>query len=274
MRAATTIGMVPLSSERRRPALTSMALVAFLVLSTTGCSETTGPESLRLERYSGQGQERGITLELLDSLRIRVTDDGGEPRDGVPVDWAVRAGGGTVTVVDSATNSDGVARAVWTLGPEVGEQEVVASAPDAEAVTFSAIGTPGVVFVAVWRGLDPELQDSLPSDTMRIHAVRDTFIREARAGLEQGGDDLHVGGSIGLGATLDPNWPFHFDPGRVHVTPGAVFTFPECLEGPLLTGEAVAAQLEEGGGCYNPDDLYLERLDPVPEWYLEEMAAG
>lgn len=177
-----------------------------------------------------------------------------------------------MTAVDSATNDEGVARAVWTLGPEAGEQVVEVSAPDAGPITFRATGTPGVVFVAVWRGLDEETRASLPSDTMRIHALSAIRIEPARDSLEAG-HELHVLGHIGLGATLDPNWPYHFDPRTVWASTSSAGSVA-CQWGPLITEEDVEAKLSTGSDCYFPDHLYLERIDPVPDWYLEQLAAG
>jgi hypothetical protein len=46
---------------------------------------------------------------------------------GVPVQWSVSKGGGTVTPVSETTDADGIAAALWTLGPAPGINELQVS---------------------------------------------------------------------------------------------------------------------------------------------------
>jgi len=62
--------------------------------------------------------------ELTDPLTVIVTDSGGNPVSGVPVDFLVTAGGGNFRgepSVEIPTNLDGIAQAFWTLGPDAGQ---------------------------------------------------------------------------------------------------------------------------------------------------------
>ena len=47
---------------------------------------------------------------------VRVRDEFGNPVEGVPVAWAIRDGGGSVSPVMEASDSTGKARALWSLG--------------------------------------------------------------------------------------------------------------------------------------------------------------
>lgn len=84
-----------------------------------------------LEKVSGDNQP-GFTGEPLPNpLVVRVTDENGNPVSGHPVEFTIASGGGTVknggsasTQVTTNTDSDGNARAYWTLGDVLGEQSV------------------------------------------------------------------------------------------------------------------------------------------------------
>src|SRR5687768_69641 len=60
---------------------------------------------------------------LPDTLGVRVTDSTGRALGDVPVQWTVTAEG-TVNALAPRTDSLGVARAIWTLGPRTGRQRV------------------------------------------------------------------------------------------------------------------------------------------------------
>jgi hypothetical protein len=75
---------------------------------------------------------------------VRVTDARGNPLEGIPVTFAVTAGGGTVTGSPATTNASGVARlSSWTFGP-AGGQSVRASAASIPGVTvdFGGLARP------------------------------------------------------------------------------------------------------------------------------------
>jgi hypothetical protein len=58
---------------------------------------------------------------LAAPVAVRVTDSLGAPLAGVPVTWATPSGG-TITALNSRTDSLGEARAAWTLGSHAGTQ--------------------------------------------------------------------------------------------------------------------------------------------------------
>ena len=105
-----------------------------------------GPgDTLDIEKPSLQSGDRqtGPAGEaLVDPLRVLITRDG-EPVEGVDVDWSVNEGGSLSE--EQVSDEEGIASVVWTLGPDVGEQEAAASldGADGSPVTYTATATPG-----------------------------------------------------------------------------------------------------------------------------------
>jgi plastocyanin len=88
---------------------------------------------------SGDAQTATVAQPLGQPLRVMVTEDG-TPKSDVAVTWSAAAAGGTIEPVSPTTGADGIASAVWTLGPTAGAQT-------AQATASSASGSP-VVFSA------------------------------------------------------------------------------------------------------------------------------
>jgi hypothetical protein len=96
--------------------------------------------------FAGSGQRALPGNALADSFRVRVTDAGGAAVAGVQVSWSVVDGGGSISPTTSVTGGDGVAAALFTLGPAEGEQHAQAAAEglDGSPVVFSATAGPPV----------------------------------------------------------------------------------------------------------------------------------
>ena len=95
--------------------------------------------SVPLQVVAGDQQLHGKAgAPQSDSLAVRVVNASGTPLAGVAVTWAVTSGGGSVSPAVSTTNSAGIAKTLWTLGPVllVEGQTVTASAASHETVTF------------------------------------------------------------------------------------------------------------------------------------------
>jgi plastocyanin len=88
---------------------------------------------------SGDNQSGPVSQALANPLRIVVTRNGA-PAANEAITWTagagVIAGGGT-------TGADGIAGAIWTLGPAAGAQSVTAGKPGGPTVSFSATATTG-----------------------------------------------------------------------------------------------------------------------------------
>lgn len=90
---------------------------------------------------------------LTDSVAVRVTDSTGRPLAGVPVRW--EAAKGSAEGVEPRTDSLGIARARWTLGPATGAQRLHAfvGAPGSHVapaviVATAMAGAPASIVVA------------------------------------------------------------------------------------------------------------------------------
>lgn len=76
---------------------------------------------------------------------VRVLDSHGNGTHGVWIDWAIGSGGGSISWSRNVTVKGGHAEVIRTLGPNPGEQTVMASAPDlpgAPRVTFTTMAGP------------------------------------------------------------------------------------------------------------------------------------
>ena len=112
---------------------------SFLALAFAGV-----PARIAVTAGDDQAAVRGATLP--GRVAVRVEDERGTPLDGVTVVFRVTAGGGSVRP-ETVRAQNGMARATWTLGDEVGPQTLVAEVPD---------GGPGVTVAATARyRLDP-----------------------------------------------------------------------------------------------------------------------
>ena len=81
-----------------------------------------------LERVSGNLQAGPAGEPLPSPLVVRASDRLGQPARGVPVAFRVLDGGGTVSAAEVATDAEGHASVVWTLGTVAGETQSLRSA--------------------------------------------------------------------------------------------------------------------------------------------------
>ncbi len=116
-------------------------LVTLAFVGTSGCTPTDTVDSpARVVFVSAGDRQAGRPGERLPvPLAVTVRDDRGGPAAAVPVAW-VLAVNGVVAPLGQATESDGVARAEFTLGDLTGTASVVAVvvAVDSVYFTFSA----------------------------------------------------------------------------------------------------------------------------------------
>jgi hypothetical protein len=98
----------------------------------------------RIAPVKGDEQMAPAGTVLPDSLVVRATDAAGNPVEGVGVAWSAN-GGGSVSDAASATDRDGRAGTVRTLGPAAGDQTTTAAVAGVAGspVTFRAAATSG-----------------------------------------------------------------------------------------------------------------------------------
>ena len=99
-----------------------------------------------VEQAGGSGQQGTAGTPLAEAVAVRVVDRHGGGVGGVPVEWVVTGGGGSLAPASATTDTQGYARAAWTLGPVAGANTAEARVPglSGSPVAFSATGTAGV----------------------------------------------------------------------------------------------------------------------------------
>ena len=91
-----------------------------------------------IEIVSGSGQDEVSGTELPQPVVIRVEDAGGAPVGGVSVNFQTEAGNGAADPGTAQTGDDGTASTTWTLGENIGEQILTASAGEDARVEIRA----------------------------------------------------------------------------------------------------------------------------------------
>ena len=90
---------------------------------------------------SGDGQAAPKLSTLLDPLTVRVEDRFQNPVEGVTVEFAAIAGGGSVQPSSTSTDVAGLATTQWTLGAPLGDQSVSIVVVPLLPTTVSAVAT-------------------------------------------------------------------------------------------------------------------------------------
>jgi hypothetical protein len=128
----------------RRLARNGATLGAFVLLAQSGCSDLTLPADgapSEISIYRGADQNGSAGARLPDPIIVKVVNRRGEPVPGQRVAFSIpdELPGASVTP-EARTDSDGLAEAVWILGPTLGTQSAVATVVGAEdlTVTFEA----------------------------------------------------------------------------------------------------------------------------------------
>lgn len=91
---------------------------------------------------AGGGQRAVAGQQLLDPVAVTVVDHEGHPVSGIGVDWSIVEDSDVVEPDHSVTDSIGIAKTAWTLGPLPGEHTLIASVAGYGAVTVSANADP------------------------------------------------------------------------------------------------------------------------------------
>ena len=114
---------------------------AFLGATLSGCTDSTAPDPLLLQLVAGDEQEARANTTLSDSLVVRVTGFDGLPRENKTVTWSPSPGDGIVIPSTSQTDAEGLVKASWTQGPDLGNQTVTVATPGTDTI-FQAWAAP------------------------------------------------------------------------------------------------------------------------------------
>jgi hypothetical protein len=126
-----------------------------------------------LVRVSADSQNGFTDHQLLPAPTVRVTDRFGNAVSGIPVAWAVVAGGGTVSAPATSTGANGTASVSWTLGAAPGPNELDVIVAGISSVRLSATGiAPGPGRIAFNRD-DLEIYVMNPDGTALTQLTND-----------------------------------------------------------------------------------------------------
>jgi hypothetical protein len=119
-------------------------LIASVSVQCGGSDIGQPPTASAIEMAAGNGQIAPVGGPLPDPLVVLVTDDAGDPVQGVTVQWTTD-GDGNVSPTTAETGSDGKASATRTLGATAGQQITTAAVSGLQGspVTFTATATDG-----------------------------------------------------------------------------------------------------------------------------------
>jgi adhesin/invasin len=138
-----------------RRTVPTRTLAAILVaVAVIGCIETvTGPNgtsgaefAAHLAAQAGNSQSGPVSQALPIPVTVKVTDVGGLPVSGATVTFNVRQGAGSVSAATAVSNATGVASTVWTMGTQIGSQQLVADLNGVtvlDSTVFTATATNG-----------------------------------------------------------------------------------------------------------------------------------
>ena len=89
----------------------------------------------------GNNQSANAGTAVLLNPAVKATRDDGSPLAGVPVDFSIQSGGGSVTGGSVTTGADGIARVTrWVLGVNPGPNRIQAATTGRTPVSFDATG--------------------------------------------------------------------------------------------------------------------------------------
>lgn len=121
-------------------------LIMALGAVSAGCNKSdpvdpTVPAKLVL--VDGQPQTGAAGAAAVAPLRVRVDNSAGDPVAGVTVNWAITAGGGSVSNPTQQTSSQGISSVIFTYG-QAGPQTITATIPglSGSPQTFNLTATP------------------------------------------------------------------------------------------------------------------------------------
>jgi hypothetical protein len=109
---------------------------------------TTLGDPTNLSMITGDGQSKQISSTLDNPFTVEVTDEVGDPVEGVDISFSITsvpsgATGQSLSVTNTSTNSQGRASSLLTLGNKIGNYVITVSSPGLTSVQFTAMATTG-----------------------------------------------------------------------------------------------------------------------------------
>ncbi len=117
-------------------ALAAAALAA--ACSGDGTGGTAPRTAGAITAVSGTGQTDTVVATLKNPLLVKVTDQSGNPLQGISVTWQATVGGGAFDSTTTHTDATGQSKVNWILGGKPGDQTATATVSGLTPVTFHA----------------------------------------------------------------------------------------------------------------------------------------
>jgi adhesin/invasin len=126
-------------------ASSTVTATPYSVTSTVAASKTVTPAPPTVTIVAGNGQTVTAGNTVPVNPKVKVTDGSGNGIAGVPVDFVVLTGGGSVSAAQVLSDASGFASVTWTLGANSGSNTLSASTSGGTAAVFTATGAPPVI---------------------------------------------------------------------------------------------------------------------------------
>ncbi|MCP6759275.1 MAG: DUF4082 domain-containing protein [Fischerella sp. CENA71] len=155
-----------------------------------------------ITKVSGDNQTGATGVTLPNPLVVQVKDSSGNPQSGVTVNFAVTAGGGSVSPASAVTNASGQASTTLTLGASPGAISPVTNTVSATAngigsVTFSATANPSgnvQTVLTTQTPSNPNFTDNVPYELgMKFRSAKGGQILGIRFWKASSETGTHVG---------------------------------------------------------------------------------
>ncbi len=154
----------------------ALALAGLSLYGLAACGDTTEPAvPTSMEIVDGDGQEALYAATLPEELRVRVTNQRGQPVAGVTVTWSATID--PISPSSTVTDESGIATATWTLGTVPGS-----ACYGAHTATAAVVGLGTTTFTAYLRSglqlrdvsFSPDQVDVSSSEAPVLMSVRAT----------------------------------------------------------------------------------------------------
>jgi hypothetical protein len=100
-----------------------------LLGSLGGCIFTSPDIPAYLSNTSGANQTVAPNSATPQPLTVTVRDQDNNTMENVTVEWSIKTGSGTLSAVETSTNSDGQASVTYTAGATTGNTTIIAAVP-------------------------------------------------------------------------------------------------------------------------------------------------
>ena len=127
-------------------------------------------------KISGDTQQDNIGATLAQPFIVEVRDTSSVVFAGVPVTFAVTAGGGTLSATNTATNANGRTQSTLTLGSTAGTNTARVSVTGiTQTTTFTATATTPVVSVSPIINRTPQVRDAIVRAIPGVNSADDVI---------------------------------------------------------------------------------------------------